>query len=374
MSTVLGYAQDLVYRLSALMPSRYQRNSLQALLYLFLTATGQALPQHSKLVSPSGLSRFLNHYDWSTRAVIRAVRAEIVRQVKAQDRYGAKPTLHVVLDLTTLEKVGKFKGFGSLVRVYNGKRGLHLVVLYLLIGQVRLPWGFRVYRGKGDLSPIQLAQRLILSLPKSLTQTYAVRILADTAFGSGGFLTWVKARPGFNMIVGVSDDRRLATKEQSIQSLSRQGSQATLFGMTFPVTVSWYWVKREDGKREQRFVVSTEPLSGSYITRLGRRRWQIEGFFKVAKHRFSLHRFGQQTLLGVYRWILLSLIAYFLAHCACLWSGRTDLPDWSVAAQLALECLLPTTLIAGLVLMIKRYQPLARNLGIDLSIRGCSSP
>jgi Transposase DDE domain len=374
MSTLLGYAQDLVYRLSALMPSRYQRYSLQALLSLFLAATGQALPQHSELVSASGLSRFLNHYAWPTRAVIRAVRAEVVRQVKAQDRYGAMPILHVVLDLTTLEKVGKFKGLGSLVRVYNGKRGLHLVVLYLLIGQVRLPWGFRVYRGKGDLSPIQLAQRLILSLPKSLTQTYAVRILADTAFGSGDFLTWVKARPGLNMVAGVSDDRRLAIKGQSVKSLSRQGSQATLFAMTFPVTVSWYWVEREEGKREKRFVVSTEPLSGSYITRLGRRRWQIEGFFKVAKHRFSLHRFGQQTLLGVCRWIVLSLIAYFLAHCACLWSGRTYLPDWAVAAQLALECLLPTTLIAGLVLMIRRYQPLARTLGIDLSIGGCSSP
>lgn len=374
MSTLLGYAQDLVYRLSALMPSRYQRKSLQALLGLFLSATGQARPQHCELVSASGLSRFLNHYDWSSRAVIREVRAEIVRQVTAQDRYGAKPTLHVVLDLTTLEKVGQFKGLDNLVRVYNGKRGLHLVVLYLLVGQVRLPWGFRVYRGKGHLSPIQLAQRLILSLPKRLTQSYAVRILADTAFGSVDFLSWVKARPGLNLVVGVRDDRRLATPGQSVKSLSRQGSQATLFEMTFPVTVSWYWVEREKGTREQRFVVSTEPLSGSYITRLGRRRWQIEGFFKVVKHRFSLHRFGQQTLLGVYRWILLSLIAYFLAHCACLWSGQTYLPDWAVAAQLALECLLPTTLIAALVLMIKRYQHLARTLGIDLSIGVCSSP
>jgi hypothetical protein len=373
MSNLLEYAQALVYQLLSMMPSRYQRQSLNALLGLFLMATGQALPQHSELVSASGLSRFLNHYHWPTRAVIRTVRAEVLRQIQAQDRYGCSPILHVVLDLTTLEKVGKFQGLGRLVRVYNGKRGLHLVVLYVLVGRVRLPWSFRVYRGQGQRSPIQLAQRLILSLPHCLTQTYRIRILADTAFGSADFLQWVKARPGCNAVVGVSDDRRLATLGQSVQSMTRQGSQVTLFGMTVPVTLSWYWLKRDNGQREKRFVVATEPLSGSYITRLGRRRWQIESFFKVAKHRFSLHRFGQQTLLGVYRWILLSLIAYFLAHSACLWSGQFYRPDWAMAAHLALEKLLPTVLVARLVLMIKRYQPLARTVGIELSIKGCDS-
>ncbi len=40
---------------------------------------------------------------------------------------------------------------------------------------------------------------------------------------------------------------------------------------------------------------------------------QIEGWVKTAKHRFGLHRFGQGTLLGVYRWLVLSLISYILA-------------------------------------------------------------
>ena len=50
----------------------------------------------------------------------------------------------------------------------------------------------------------------------------------------------------------------------------------------------------------------------------GKLRWQIEGWFKTAKHRFGLHRFGQGTLLGVYRWFVLSLISYVLAHWAYL--------------------------------------------------------
>lgn len=372
MSNLIGYAQTLVYTLMAILPSRYQRQSLKALLALFLEATGQATTEQSSLVSASALSRFLNRYSWSTRDVIRTVRREVVRQIHAQDRYSCRPILYLVIDLTTLEKIGKFKQLGGVVRRYNRKRGLHLVVLYLLVGQVRLPWGFRVYRGTDGRTPTELAQRLVLSLPRSLSRRYELRILADTAFGNMPLLTWVHRRKGLNAVVGVRSDRRM-TNGQSVQSVRRQGTQVFLEGLKFPVTLSWYWFKRDDGTREQRFVVATEPLSGSYITRLGRKRWQIEGFFKVAKHRFSLQQFGQQSLLGVYRWIVLSWIAYFLAHCAALHLQQIHLPDWGAVAQFALELLLPEAVIAALVLTIKRYQPLARSLGIDLCVRGWSA-
>lgn len=35
---------------------------------------------------------------------------------------------------------------------------------------------------------------------------------------------------------------------------------------------------RDDGSLEKRFVISTKPLSAIYITRLGRRLWQIDFF------------------------------------------------------------------------------------------------
>ncbi len=43
-------------------------------------------------------------------------------------------------------------------------------------------------------------------------------------------------------------------------------------------------------------VLSTKALKGSTINWWGRRRWAIEGFFKTAKHRFGLHRFGESAL------------------------------------------------------------------------------
>lgn len=130
------------------MPSHYQRDSLQALLGLFLQAQGHPLPQQCKVKSASALSRFLNVYPWSTRGLIRVTRQIVLQQVLSQRRKGRKPVLQVIIDLTTLEKRGKFKSLNELIRVYHSKRGLHLVVLYLVVGRWRVPWNFRVYRGK----------------------------------------------------------------------------------------------------------------------------------------------------------------------------------------------------------------------------------
>jgi len=53
-------AKQLLERVRQLLPTEYQRDSLDALMGLFLQATGASLPQHSRLKSPRALSRFLN--------------------------------------------------------------------------------------------------------------------------------------------------------------------------------------------------------------------------------------------------------------------------------------------------------------------------
>ena len=103
-----------------------------------------------------------------------------------------------------------------------------------------------------------------------------------------------------------------------VAQLHKRGQQLRLRGLKFPVSISWYYFKRDDGKYVKRFVLSTKALKASTISWWGKRRWQIEGWFKTATHRFGLHRFGQGTLLGVYRWLVLSLISYVLAHWAQL--------------------------------------------------------
>nr|WP_082209934.1 hypothetical protein [Fischerella sp. PCC 9605] len=111
---MLAHAQNLVYTLKELMPTQYQKDNLEAMLALFLEAQGQPLPEHSQTKSPSAISRFLNVNPWSTREMIRLVRRQTLQTILKMlpsSGIGCRPFLQVIIDLTTLEKRGKFKSF-----------------------------------------------------------------------------------------------------------------------------------------------------------------------------------------------------------------------------------------------------------------------
>jgi len=199
------------------MPSRYQKASLEALLGRFLSQQGHALPEHTPIKSPSSLSRFLNHYGWSTRQVIRTTRGAILQQLAVYPVHPSIP-IRLLLDLTTLRKTGKFWHLSTptedvdapnpWVRILNGKRGLHLVVLYLVIGERRIPWSFRIWRGKGHSSPPQLACKLLATVPKSVVKGRRVIVQGDSEFGTVEFLAAVRRRR-WRAVVGLRNNRRL---------------------------------------------------------------------------------------------------------------------------------------------------------------------
>jgi hypothetical protein len=391
METIVENAQLLVYSLLALMPSPYQKASLEAQLGLFLEAQGHPLPQHTQLKSASSLSRFLNQYVWSTLSVIRTTRKAILQQIETHLPHLGS-TLYILIDLTTLPKTGKFQALSTTVaaliksdgsseppdgdkldpwvRVLNGKRGLHVVMLYLVVGQWRVPWSFKIWRGKGHPSPNQLACKLLATVPRTLTRRFkTVVVLADTEFGTAQFITAVRRR-NWRAVVGIKGNRKLSDG-RSVKDLYRnaeRGCQVHLSGLASPLTLSWFWLKRADGKRELRFVASTYPYSGVYLVRLGRQRWAIEGFFKTVKHRFGFHRFGQSTRLGVYRWLVFSLIAYLLAHWLDRWS-LSPILDWKKAAQLALKLLLPTVLWKQLLVLIRTQADIAALYGFEITLK-----
>lgn len=275
----------------------------------------------------------------------------------------------MIIDLSTLEKCGKFKGFDNLISVYNGKRGLHIVVLYLVMGKWRIPWNFRVWRGKGTATPAQMALRMVHNLPKKLTQKFQVRILADTAFGTKDFINGIR-KLKYHAVIGIGCNRKLIDG-RCVKLLYHRGQQVQLVGLDFPVTISWYYFKHDNGRFLKRFVISTQPIKASTLSVWGKRRWKIEGWFKTAKHRFGLDKFGQGTLLGVYRWLILSMTAYLLAYWAYLTSSLPDSLDWGEAAFRALSIFLPHLVLSLLLLDIERLRPLALSHGIDITISRC---
>lgn len=377
MNPITTHAHKLVYDLLNLMPSAHQRASLKTMLALFLRARGMALPEHAQRKSASALSRFLNLYDWPTRAAIRTLRREVSKTLLERRKAGRRPILRAIVDLTPLEKSGEFEGLGDLVRVLNKKRGLHLAILYVELDGWRIPWGFRLWRGKGGASPGALALKLLRSLPRELTARHEVMVLADySAFCGVEFLRGVR-RLGHHVVVGVRKDRLLADGTRLDRMGRRRGGEgrggekAWLEGLEeLPVYVASYWLKR-DGGRERRFVLSTKALSPKHIMRWGKRRWRIEGFFKTAKGRFSLDRFGQGTKLGVYRYLVLSLVAYVLAHWGYLSQERVGLPRWGEAARTILEEVLAETVIEDLLVEIEERGALLRSHGIEIRVGRC---
>ena len=330
-------AQSLLSAILALLPSPHLRDSLKALLFLLLQGHGKARPQHSQTKSPSALSRFLNSYPWPTRALIRLARQEAEKTLHlARRRRGPKPRLLVVLDLVTLEKRGTFPLLP--LSFFHGKWGLHLVVLYLVYGDLRVPWVYRLWRGKGEKSLSLLALRLLAALPPWMRKAFRIRVVADAAFGTLCFLTGVQGM-GLEAVVGMRRDRR--TREgQRLLNLRRQGSKVYLRGLAFPVWVSWYRYPLPKGKWEWRYVVATFPASGRTVLLWGRRRFSIEHFFKAMKSEFSLGQFGQRTPLGVHRFLVLCFLAYLLAHWVRMEQEGEGL-TWREAARESLRLLLP---------------------------------
>ena len=132
--------------------------------------------------------------------------------------------------------------------------------------------------------------------------------------------------------------------------------------------MSWFWRTHEDtGQRDQHFVVATEALSGAYLVRLGKRRWQIEACFKTLKHRFGWDCFGSGTRLGMYRWWLLAVVGYLLAHWQFLASGEATL-DWQAAAQTARRQLFPQEVLACFLKEVEQVRPILASLGRTINI------
>jgi hypothetical protein len=245
METIVENAQLLVYSLLALMPSAYQKASLEAQLGLFLQAQGYPLPQHTPIKSASSLSRFLNQYGWPTLSVVRTTRKAILQQIEAHLPHLGS-TLYLMIDLTTLTKTGKFPALSTAVtaaatatgsnepvdedasdpwvRVLNGKRGLHLVMLYMVVGSWRVPWSFKVWHGKGHCSPNELACKLLATVPRALSGRFkTVVVLADTEFGTPQFTAAVQQRQ-WRAVVGMKGNRKLSDG-RSVKDLYRKAKR-----------------------------------------------------------------------------------------------------------------------------------------------------
>jgi len=281
----------------------------------------------------------------------------------AAARRGRKPRLLLILDLTSLEKAGSFPELGRWLQVFHGTHGVHLVVLLLVYGPLRLPFGFTLWRGKGSPSPAKLGLRLLEQVPAWL-YAYRPLVLADAAFASATFLKGIKAM-GLDAVVGMRKDRAwLPWGKLEHLEPRRQERALWLQGLPSPVWAASFYLRHPDGRVEKRFVVSTELMKPHALVRWGQRRWKIEAFFKVMKQRFGLGRFGQKSPVGVYRFLLLSLLAFLLSQLMEPLPPTGEAPDWGRRAEMTAIFLLLPLLHQELLIEREKLRRMAQELGV----------
>lgn len=315
---------------------KQHRASFEVFLDLLLDGSGRPLPQRATVKSPAAISRFLNHATWNTRRLCRVLRQHALAALQDVWRTHPhqRPRLELLVDLTSLEKTGKFSELADWVHTFNSVHGVHLVVLYLCCGELRLPWAFQVWRGKGTPSPAQLALKVLRTIPPTVLKgKRRPRLHADGGFESIEFIQGVLARD-LDIVVGVRCTRAL-TDGRQVRDLTVRGGVVGLRDLDPPMCISWVWLYRNK-EPEQRFVMSNLDLDGRYLARLGKRRWRIEAFFKTVKGRFGLERFAQHSKQGVLRWWCLSGMAFVLCHLQDLdlpLDARGSWADWGDLAR-----------------------------------------
>jgi len=160
----------------------------------------------------------------------------------------------------------------------------------------------------------------VRGLPKAVTKHFQVFVLLDPAFGRIELSAAVR-RLQSPALAGVRCHRQLEDGP-CVAHLHKRGQQVRVVGLKLPVSLSWYYLNRNDRKVEKRFVLSTKPLKGTkeellnkqrpvnhdypypvtdppthgslfiYVVVLtiswwGKKRCQIQGWSKTAKHRFG---------------------------------------------------------------------------------------
>ncbi len=321
------HAHSLLKTLEALLWNRREIGVFRALVALFLDCKLRTTLQNIKGMSASTASRFFSCEHAPDEVFWRELNGWQLEQCYRLPRRGRRGDAVLKLDLTCIEKTGKQIPFA---RVFNRRYGIQLVVLHACVEGLSFPLGYRVYRGKGKATVVDLALELLAAFPASGWSSRTV-VLADAGFGSSTFIQGCQALGFERLLVGMRCNRQLADGRQ-LSQLKQRGEQVILHDLPeHPLWLSWCDVKREEGKK-RFYVASTFSASGAYLVRRYRQRWLIESFFKSVKHDFGLKEARLRTQTGIRLWIFLACLAYSFASLARHLSQRTlTLPE--AAAQ-----------------------------------------
>lgn len=330
--------EQLYSAIATVFKRKQHHETALSILHQLLEANGKTGFEKAQK-SAGSISRFLNHYCWSLKALARIMRANALATFEnyLRKRRGRPPTIEISIDLTSIAKEGKFAECPEWLHSYNHVWGMHVVVLYICCGHVKIPWALRIWKGKGKASPTALACKLINSLPSEVIERVKhVHVMADAGFGHCALIEYMQQR-NLSFSVGIASHRNIS-KDSKIRDVRRQGQVIQLPSLP-AITLYVYWVflpSRNGKPRQKRYIPKL--CKASTIKRIGRKRWRIEALFKTLKSRFAFGKFAQKTKRGILRYLCFSLLAFLFSHFRHLDTllsryGNAPFPDWQKLAR-----------------------------------------
>jgi SRSO17 transposase len=322
----------------------YQWHSfLSMVIGICITDGKKSLKALTYLASSPALSRFFNGDKWPSKLIKRVQRKLVLNLIKRHywNQRGRNPTVYLLIDGTVLPKRGENLpkvGLHYDTRTGDLRRGQKLVISSLKVGELLLPWDFRVYVNKEKCKEAdfkkstQQAAEMIREFKSSFPLDCEVVVAVD-----GGLcvkrVIEAADEVGFALVGRVRKDRKLA--DERIVSEVNSGTVAKLKGIDIPVQVVDRYM---EGQREILISTNTS-ITPVQVRRRMKRRWWAEKMNGELKS-LGLEDCSCRGEYSVERWAGLVMLAFTLLATVRWEESNDQLSSWRRVGQKLAQALI----------------------------------
>lgn len=297
----------------------------------------------------SSVKRFMTASPWDDGKVRTEVRRAVLAAVGRQP---AGTGIELVIDDTVTPKYGRhMEGLGR--HYCNGQIvwGHCKVTLSVVVGEVKVPWDFRIYvpksvaraQGLAFATKLELAREMLAGFPDLAGRR--VCVLFDSFYLSKALLAYICQERRWDLVARIEANRKAYYRGRELElpriAAGQSGSwweplsgQGDLEGGGLKVGL-WHGIRgqlvmtRRDGEGLEAvhyLVTNRRDLSALQVVRLYARRWYIETYHRDAKQLLGLAHYQMRCLAGLRRhWLLVDLAYTALRLQACSdSSSQTD--------------------------------------------------
>jgi SRSO17 transposase len=288
----------------------------------------------------SSVKRFMTHSRWDDRQVQAELQQAVFEAMACQP--AEAPVLLIIDDTSTVKYGPHMEGIGR--HYCNGqiRWGHCKVTLYVICGEVKVPWDFRIYvpkepalaQGLSFASKPALAQEMLAAFPELPGRK--VCVLFDSGYCSKALLKYVCLERKWDVVARMECHRTVHHRGSRLPAKQLAAERSASWWQPMGVddfeggglkVGLWHGIRgqlvmtRRDGEGLEAvhfLVTNRRDLSASQVAKLYGQRWYIETYHRDAKQLLGLAHYQMRPLRGLRRhWTLVDLAYTALRLQAC---------------------------------------------------------